>query len=178
MSTTLVFLSFLSMHLVSGSDTLFIKHDDFAEESFALQSATYNYYQVEDSDLMEFVIKVEVEKALSRDPELQSAFNANPNIEATAVIPVSAFKLEEGTRIFQEFGYDSDRDENLSILYYFAHNSIEQLEIKVLELEETSMKAQVSGVSAINSGDWQKPDASIRLETTFRRDPDLKRSFN
>ena len=166
------------MQLASESDTLYIKHDDFAEESFTLKSATYNYYQLEDSDLMEFVIKVEIEKALSRDPELQSAFNSNPNLEATAVIPSSSFKLEKGTRIFQEFGYDNDRDENLSVLYYFAHNSIEQLEIKVMELNDTSIKAQVSGVSAINSGDWQKPDAHIRLEANFSRDPNLKRSFN
>ena len=164
--------------MTSLSDILIIKHKDFAEESFELKSASYNYYEVEDADLLEFVIKIELEKALSRDPELESAFNSLPNIEATALVSASTFKLEKGTRIFQEFGYDEERDENLSILYYFAHNSIEKLEIQVLDIDANSLKAKVSGESAINSGDWQNPDASFELETSFIRDSDLSRSFN
>lgn len=160
------------------SDTLYIKHKDFEEEAFELKSASYNFYEVEDSDLLEFVIKIEIEKAISRDAELESAFNALPNIEATAVMASSSFKLEKGTKIFQEFGYDEEREENLSILYYFAHNSIEKLEINILDIENSSIKATVSGVSAINSGDWQNPDARFQLETRFIRDEELRRSFN
>lgn len=166
------------MSIQSSTNTLIIRHDDFKEESFLLKSAHFNHYTVENSDLTEFVIKLEIKEAITRDPELESVFNAVPNLEATAVIKSSDFKLEKGMKIFQEFGYDNEREENLSILYYFQHNSIENLEIEVLEINGSNIKAKVSGVSAINSGNWQEPDAKIIIETTFTRDENLRRSFN
>lgn len=160
------------------TNQLQIAHQAFENECFEIKSATYNYYKIENSDCIEFVFKIDLENEIHRDKTLQESFPGLPDLEVSAIIQSSDFTLEKGTKIVQAFGYDEERQENLSVLYYFSHNSVENLQLEIVACNESSIKVHIKGESAIHSGDWQNPDATIYATTWLSRNHQLSRSFN
>jgi len=79
--------------------------------------------------------------------------------------------------IVQAKGYDESRGENLSVLYYFEHNSIEDLRVELVNVTETWIDATVTGSAVVNGSNGIDPDARLSVRSRFIRDSNLRRSF-
>lgn len=158
------------------SNLLSIQHMDFGLEQFRIKSARCNLYKDEEG-IWEFVVKVSCGEATIRSKELEAIISAKPNFEATAIIPENNISLIPGKILTQKEGYNYDRGENLSNIYYFDHNSIEELKIELTEITEEWIDAKVSGTAVINGSNGTKPDAKISLRCRFERDTELKRGI-
>lgn len=155
---------------------LSIEHMEFGLEQFKIDDARCNLYK-DDDGVWEFVVSVSASKAVKRSSELEDVVNAQPNFEATAILPESELELVVGKVIAQKEGYDYKRDENLSNIYYFSHNSIEDLRIELLEVTDDWIEAELSGQAVINGSNGNEPDAKISLRTKFKRDKELRRGI-
>ena len=114
---------------------------------------------------------------MKRSTELEDIVNAQPNFEATALLPEAELELVAGKIIIQKEGYDYNRDENLSNIYYFSHNSIEDLRIVFIEVTDDWIDAEISGQAVINGSNGNQPDAKISLRAKFKRDKELRRGI-
>lgn len=159
------------------SDILEINHSEFGIEKFRISAPRYNLYESEDG-VWEFIIHLTTSETIQRVQELEDVIDPSPSIEATAVLSKEEINLKEGTHIHQKQGYDYDRDENLSVLYYFSYNSIENLTIEVLKVVQDHIILNVTGETIVNGSNGNDPDAKIYMhETKFLLDQNLKRSF-
>lgn len=149
----------------------------FGLEQFQIEEALCNLY-LHDDGVWEFVINVSTGEAIKRSSELAEIIDPNPNFEATALLSKSDIELHPGKEIFQEAGYDYSRDVNLSNFYYFNHNSIEVLTIRLIEVTDDWIDAEVTGSVIINGSDGINPDSKISLRTRFKRDTDLRRGIS
>lgn len=156
---------------------LVIHHPKNVQEIFAITNAKYNLYQVD--DIWEFALYFKTSKAITRAPALEEVIDAKPNFEATAILPGDALNLETGKVIIQKQGYDDERDEHLSNFYYFEHESIEDLEIELLEVHKEFIKVQVKGKTYVNSYVSKTPDTELFIASgVFMLDPNFKRGIS
>ncbi|TGV00533.1 hypothetical protein [Flavivirga rizhaonensis] len=155
-----------------------INHLDFGIEKFVITEEAYNLYK-SDSGIWEFTLSFKTSKSIDRAKELEVLVDAEPYFEATAILSNNELKLNRGNIITQKQGYDYNRDENLSIFYYFDYNSIEELEIELLEVTKDFIIANVKGKTVINGSDGNNPDSELSIsKTKFMLDKKLKRSFS
>ena len=160
------------------SNILEINHSKLGVEKFKITTPTYNVYTSEDGT-WEFTIHFTTSETIHRVKELEEVIDAAPYIEATSVLSKEEIPFKKGTRIFQKHGYDYDRDENLSILYYFAYNAIENLTIQILEIGKDEITINMKGDTIVNGSNGNHPDAEITLHNTkFLLDKKLQRSFS
>ncbi|KXX71143.1 hypothetical protein [Flammeovirga sp. SJP92] len=153
-----------------------IKHLEFDIEEFKIKDAKYNIYKGEDG-VWEMTICFEESTPIKRDKELEKIIDPVPNFEATALLTADTLELKVGRKIYQKEGYDNEREENLSNVYYFEHSSVEELEIELLDVNETWMKANVKGKTLINGSNGNLPDADFLIQNTiFKLDKTLERS--
>jgi hypothetical protein len=155
---------------------LSIEHLDFGLEQFRVDDASCNLYQSEDG-IWEFVVNVSSSAAIKRSKELEDITPAEPNFEATALLHEDHLDLVVGRVITQKEGYDYERDENLSNIYYFSHNSIEELRIEITEVTDEWIDAKLTGSAVINGSNGVDPDSKISLRAKFKRDQSLKRGI-
>jgi hypothetical protein len=158
-------------------EVLSIRHSEFGLEKFRIQDARCNLYQGDDG-IWEFVFKVQSSDALLRSKELDQTSDGKPHLEATFVLPDDKIELSEGRSIYQPDGYDRIRDENITNLYYFSHNSIEELRVELITVTTDTVDARLSGEGVINGSNGTRPDSKFSLQATFTRDPTLERSFS
>jgi hypothetical protein len=181
---------FLVMSLVTGCEkppavkqpqaeenVLTIEHMKFGTEKFKVETAACNLYQDKDGT-WEFVVGVRCKKALLRSKELEEVTDPEPNFEATVVLPQDQLELTKGRIISQEAGYDYKRRLNITNIYYFSHESIENLRIELLEITDEWIDAKVSGDAVINGSNGTKPDSRISVRARFKRDKNLKRGIS
>lgn len=159
------------------SNLLLIEHMEFGIESFRVDSARCNLYKNENG-IWEFVVDVSTNEAVKRSEKLKDVIHAKPNFEATAILPTDNLALVAGKIIVQKKGYDYSRDEHLSNIYYFNHNSIEDLRIEFIEVTDDWIDAQLTGQAIINGSNGNQPDAKISLRAKFKRDKELKRGIS
>lgn len=158
------------------TDILTIQHLQFGEEQFAIESAFYNLYQSDDG-IWEFVVKVTTGELIIRSTELKDVIDANPCFEATAIMDADDLTLTAGDMIVQEQGYDYNREENLSNIYYFRHESIEDLKILLHEVTESAIDATLTGQAIINGSSGNTCDSTISMRTRFLKDETLRRGI-
>jgi hypothetical protein len=158
------------------TDVLSIQHMEFGLEQFKVDDARCNLYKDEDG-IWEFVVIVSTNEAAKRSAELEDVVNAQPHFEATALLREDELDLVAGKIIVQNAGYDYKRDENLSNIYYFSHESIEDLRIEFIEVADDWIDAELSGRAIINGSNGNQPDAKISLRARFKRDKDLRRGI-
>ena len=156
-------------------DELIILHEEFGEELFHIENAKYNLYEVE-KDRWEFVIYIETDTAIKRSKELEKIVHAEPTVEVTAILNSTESKLRETMTISQKSGYDYSRDEYLSNIYYFSHETVEDFRFEILELKEDYLIAKMEGNCVINGSNGLKPDSKISTTTEFKLDKNLKRT--
>lgn len=156
-------------------DVLQIDHMEFGTETFAVGEARSNLFQRDDGT-WEFVIRLVTKSAIVRSEKLRAVIDAKPSVEASALLS-DAPSLEKGTQILQEQGYDYEREENLTVLYYFEHELIERLQITLLDVADEWIDAEVTGSAVVNGSNGRDPDATISVRTRFTRDSELRRSF-
>ena len=156
-------------------DILIINHKEFGEELFHIENAKYNLYEVE-KNRWEFVIFIDTDYAITRCKELEKVVNAEPTIEVTAILNSNKSELIESKVISQKDGYDYSRDEYLSNIYYFSHETVEDFRFEILELKENSIIAKMEGNCVINGSNGLKPDSKISTTTEFQLDKALKRT--
>lgn len=167
---SLFYLGIIQKHM----DNIFtIIHEEFGDEKFEISAPRYNICKT-DGGICEFTLNFNTGQALKRAPELEELIDAKPHFEATAIVSLD-FALEKGAIVAQNEGYDYDRDEHLSNIYYFEHNSVEQLCVKVEDVFETSVRLQVSGKAIVNGSNGMKPDADLLIDAVFEYDSDLER---
>ncbi|WP_055444581.1 hypothetical protein [Lacinutrix himadriensis] len=154
---------------------LIIQHEEFGEELFHIENAKYNLYEVE-KDRWEFVIYIDTDSAIKRSEELKKVVHAEPTIEVTVILNSSESKLTETMIISQKSGYDYSRDEYLSNIYYFSHETVEDFQFEILELKEDYLIAKMEGNCVINGSNGIKPDSKIATITEFKLDKSLKRT--
>ena len=155
-----------------------INHTKLGVEKFKIATPTYNLYKTEEG-IWEFTIHFTSSETIQRVKELEDVIDPLPNVEATAILSENEITLRKGTIIHQEHGYDYDRDENLSVLYYFSHNSIENLSIELLEVEKESIIVTIKGDTIVDGYADSEPDAQIYIyNTKFLLNKDLQRSFS
>jgi hypothetical protein len=154
-------------------DNIFeIRHLEFGIEEFQITSAQYNIYQTDDNYW-------ELTFPLKRSEKLKEVIDAKPHFEVTAVLSSDNLKLEAGKTIYQKEGYDYERDEHLSNIYYFAHESIEDVEINIVEFESEWLIANIKGIAIINGSNGNKPDAELSVHNTkFHLDENLTRGIS
>jgi hypothetical protein len=154
-----------------------IKHSEFGTEEFLINSPEYNLYKAEDG-FWEFVIAFNTSKSLKRAKELEDVIDAKPNFEATAILSPNDLKLEIGKTIIQKQGYDYERDEHLSNIYYFEHNSVENLEIKIIDVQEHWIIIDAKANAVINGSNGNEPDADLFIHRTkFQLNKELERDI-
>lgn len=158
-------------------DILTIEHMKFGTEKFKVASAACNLYQDADGT-WEFVVSVHCKEALLRSKELEEVVHAKPNFEATTVLSPDQLELTKGRVIAQEAGYDYKRQLNITNIYYFSHESIENLRIELLETTDEWIDAKVSGDAIINGSNGTRPDSKISVRAKFKRDNKLKRGVS
>ncbi|HQU85643.1 MAG TPA: hypothetical protein PKY59_21085 [Pyrinomonadaceae bacterium] len=155
-----------------------INHSKFGTEEFHIVSAKYNIYRVADN-IWEFVVSFKTDKSLLRTKELEKLLDAKPNFEAAVLLSSGDIELKEGKSIFQKEGYDYERDENLSNIYYFEHNSVEELSIDIIELSKEWIALNINGKAIIVGSNGVNPDANLKIvNTKFYLDNNLFRSFS
>lgn len=161
-----------------NENELIIKHLEFEEEKFQIINPVYNINKRTDG-VFEFTIGFDTNNALKRDTELKKVVNSNPNFEATAIISADDQKLKEGQVVFQKEGYDYDIDENLSVLYYFGHESVEELRVEILDIDEKWIIVNIQGKAIVNGSNGDFPDAELFVyKTKFYRDNEFARGFS
>ncbi len=156
-------------------DELTIQHEEFGEELFHIENAKYNLYEVE-KKRREFVIYIETDYPIKRSKELEKVVHAKPTMEVTAILNSAKPKLTETMVISQKSGYDYSRDEYLSNIYYFSHETVEDFRFEILELKEGSLIAKMNGICVINGSNGLNPDSKISTTTEFKFDKNLKRT--
>ncbi len=159
-----------------NADNVFvIEHDEFGREAFHMVAAQYNLYQTEDG-IWEFTLSFRTDDALVRAPGLADVIDARPNFEATALLPADDLALTPGRVITQAQGYDYERDEHLSNIYYFEHNDVEALVVTIHAITPTELVADVQGRAVINGSNGLLPDATLSIQAgRFQLAPDLQR---
>lgn len=153
-----------------------IIHSEFGSEEFEINAPKYNLYKTDDG-IWEFTINFNCPKAVKRASELDDIIDAKPKFEATAIIAPSDLHLEKGKTIIQKEGYDYEREEHLSNVYYFEHNSVEELEINILDCEANWILINARGKAIINGSNGDQTDADLFIhQTKFHLDKTLERS--
>ena len=156
-------------------DIFVIVHSEFGTEEFEIKNARYNLYNPE-GDIWEFTLGFDTGRAIKRANQLLEIIDAKPNFEATAIISSNELDLQKGRIIYQKEGYDEDRQEILSNIYYFAHESVDDLSIEIVEITENEILANVTGKGIINGSNRNGPDAEFILkEVRFIHDKKLFR---
>ena len=110
--------------------------------------------------------------------ETLKEFGRQPNVEATVVLKAADAKLTVGQVLKQDQGYDYDRDENLSNLYYFNHQSIEKVEVTILEINDASIVVDFKGEAIVDNYGAGVPDAKLHANLELPRDPEWRRTFS
>ncbi len=156
-------------------DVWILEIDNEGTEIYSVANAAYNLYQTDDG-VWEWVISVSSGSALQRVPALAEVLDAEPHFEATALLSPDDLAIFAGKVITQAEGYDYERDENLSNIYYFEHDSVEALSMTILAVhDDNSILANVRG-RAVVVDTRHGPDTLLRLEAVrFVRDETLYR---
>lgn len=162
---------------IMEENILTIQHKNFDEEKFEVIDAEYNIYQNEDK-IWELFLIFDTDKPLKRDKKLESVLNAEPNFGASILLDKNEIKLTENKTFFQKSGYDYEREEYLTNFYYFSHETIENLEVKILEIQKYGMKAIVKGEVIVNDYGSNEPDAQINITANFFLNKDIERDFH
>jgi hypothetical protein len=154
-----------------------IRHTKYGPEEFVISDPRYNIYQSEDG-IWEFTIQFETEKCIKRAKEFADLIDAAPEFEATAILSPDSLELAQGRVITQKSGYDEEREEYLSNIYYFDHNTVEELEIRILEYRSDWLVLEVKGKALINGDNGFEPDAELLIyRTRFALDKELRRGI-
>lgn len=154
---------------------LHLNHAELGKEEFSIVNPRYNLYQSEDG-IREFVIAFETDRAIKRVKELEEVIDPLPNFEATVLMPSGTAKLIPGSKLLQPEGYDYQRDEHLSNFYYFSHDSVEALEVEILEAIGDNLRITVKGKTIVNGSNGNEPDTNLLIESVvFRYDKGLER---
>jgi len=152
---------------------LIILINELGEEQFEIVNAAYNIHQSED-EIWEFIIVFETGKSLKRIQELEEIIDAQANFEASIVLKKNQIEITKNKVFLQTSGYDEKRDENLTNFYYFAHYSIENIEV-----QKNWIKAELKAETTVNNYVRGKPDAQLIITTTkFFLNKGLERSFS
>ena len=152
-----------------------IIHSEFGTEEFNIVNSKYNLYKSEEG-IWEFTIYFDTSSPIKRSEELKKVIDAKPDFEATALLLPDDLKLYEGKIIHQKNGYDYKREEHLSNVYYFEHNSIEELEVKIIEYHKDWIILDIKGKAIINGSNGNDPDSELLIyQTKFNLDEKLKR---
>ncbi len=157
---------------------LIINHDEFGEEQFSIAEAKYNLSKPDD-EKWEFLVSFITNGALKRSEELEEVVDTRPHFEAAAILPLDALELYNGRIISQKEGYDYEREIYLSNFYYFAHDSIEKIEIELIEVKENWVIASIKAKAVINGSNGNDPDATLLITPTkFMLDKNLEREVS
>lgn len=169
-------------------DILYLQHQEFGEEQFKIAPhAQYNiYYAVDEEeyedeeeipDLWEFVFLFKTEAVLLEGKGLEG-HQARPNVEATVLLNSHTKDLAVGQVLTQAVGYDYDRDEHLSNVYYFNHATVENLQVEILEITTEDILVQVQGEACINGSNGSAVDAVLKAKLRLKREAEMERSFS
>ena len=142
----------------SQNQEITILHDEFGKELFHIQNAKYNLCQVE-KNRWEFVVYIDTDYSIKRSKELEEIVHAEPTIEATAILNSESSELTERMVIAQKSGYDYSRDEYLSNIYYFSHETVEDFRFEIIEITDNSIVAKMDGKCVINGSNGMEPDS-------------------
>lgn len=159
-------------------DIFEISHLKFEPEEFHIVSAKYNIHNAI-GNTWEFIVSFKTDKSLKRAKELQNLIYAKPDFEVAALLSPDDIELKVGKKILQKEGYDYERDENLTNIYYFEHNSVEELMIELVEISNDSIVLNISGKAIITGCNGIQPDAELKVfNTRFYLDRTITRSFS
>jgi hypothetical protein len=158
-----------------GKDIFIIAHSEFGMEEFEIKNARYNICEAEEN-IWEFTLSFDTQAALKRADKLEAIIEAKPNFEATAILASNELDLWEGRIILQEEGYDEEREEILSNIYYFSHESVDDLRIEILAVNKDEILVNLSGKGIVNRSNGNEPDAIFTLNAVkFIQDKKLTR---
>jgi len=161
-----------------NEDIFEIIHLKFGKEEFCIVSPKYNLYSPADN-IWEFLVSFKTGKPLIRAKELDRLIDARPDFEAAVVLSSDNTDLKAGVKFFQKEGYDYKREENLSNIYYFEHNSVEEISIDVIEITNEWIALNITGKAIITGTNGIKPDGELKIfNTKFYLDKNMTRSFS
>ncbi|WP_196888989.1 hypothetical protein [Aureivirga sp. CE67] len=144
-----------------NKNKLEIIHSEFGIEEFEINKPIYNIYK--SSDSWELVLYFKCDKAIKRSKKLEEIIDVKPNFEISFTLDDENLNLEKGTTFFSLEGYDYDKDEYLTNLYYFEHNTIDNLKLEVLEKKNNSLTVNIEGEAIINGSNGNKPDSKLKV---------------
>lgn len=137
-----------------------------------IQEASYHIYPHD--DVWHFLIyfdSVPFYKPNQKPPE---DLEAEPNVEVAVIL--SSNTLKSGQIITQKDSWDDKRRECLTNIYYFEHESVEDLTIEILEYHPEYIKINMKGLAFIH-GNCDSSSELIVKETLFYLDTELTKSF-
>jgi hypothetical protein len=146
-------------------------------ELFAVTDARYNMYAEGDAVFGVFrLVAPDAVQVLEDTMELLGS----PYWELVWRVPAAASSaLAPGTMIEIPTGYDSERQEHIAIFSYVGGGEAsEDNRIVILQTSDGSLRARITGQTIdVNSYDGSEPPTLLEVETEFRHDPALQRSF-
>jgi hypothetical protein len=157
-------------------DLLWIEHSAYGVETFCVGVARFNVYRRDDGR-WELVLDISTSRDVSRSARLEEMCDrALPHIEASLLLH-SEPALAKSTVIVQQRGYDAESNENLTQLFYFGHESIEEMRVELVDVANGCIDADVSGLTIVNGSNKGAPDAKFCVRTRLVHDVRLRRSF-
>jgi hypothetical protein len=160
-----------------ATGVLSIQHLKHGLEQFKVKDARCNLYQDKDG-VWEFVVNVTSGEETQRAKKLAAAKpDAAPGFEATALLPADDLELVAGRVVTQREAFDHKRSVHLSNMYYFTHNSVEELRVELIEVTDKRIDAKVTGKALVNGDNGMEPDATISVRVKFKRDMELRREI-
>lgn len=168
---------------------LYIEHQEFGKEQFQIATdARYNIYNAVEKeeyeeeeedipDIWEFVFYFRTEAVLLEGKGLEG-HNARPNVEATVLLTAATNQLEVGQVLTQEQGYDYEREEHLSNVYYFNHSNLENLQVEILEITAEDILVRLQGASCISGSNGSATDAVLKAQLRLRKDENFERTLS
>ena len=140
-----------------------IRYVKYGVEEFEMIEPEYNLHKTDDGS-WEFIVCFEKAKVIKRVKELEEVIDAEIHFEVTAVISADDLELKVGKVITQKEGYDYKRDINLSNIYYFEHEPVENLRIELVEVSQNYIIINLIAETVISDYRSGKPDAKLYIE--------------
>jgi len=155
------------------NNVLIIKHQNDEEEIFEMLNPLYSL-QDENDGIWEFTIFFENTKPITRAKEFEEIIDVDIIFDATVLLAADNIDLKVGKTMFQEEGYDYNRDINLSNFYYYEHNNIEAVNIEIVKVHNDYLILNINAKTIINCCKNNKPYADLIIKNgkfMFTKEP-------
>ncbi len=145
----------------------FTLHRFNGDEVFAVSEAKMRYFVGESCVTLDFEVDTEEEPLRVTPPDMEG-IGDHPNVEWQTCVPTFDPEDFVGKSLQIPKGYDDDREEYVSIIYYYEHQKVDNSQINVIARDADAYRVQITGTTEdLNYYDGSKPPTKIVVDANF-----------